>query len=227
MSPSLDAASRLATDPMPDPRDWIPAMDGIVSPGAIDSAGGAAPAATANAPRGDNDDASAARGSAAIAFLTGPAADGFAGALRITGAEGATLVVDPERDAYYFESTRLLPLAPLLALPAAAWTPVYSKSLAETRGNSAAQALARLRWFAGLVASPGVLDPALDRNARFQLAHWVTIEREFPRHFRIAKQFFGCAVTIVEAAAAASVTTAEVVDYVNAGIRSGALKIAA
>lgn len=169
----------------------------------------------------------ASAGSAATWLLAGSAASGFAGACRVTGHDGATLVVDPESGGYYFESTWLLPLAALLSLPAAAWTPVFAKSLDETRNSGTAQPLERLRWFAGLVASPGVLNPALERGARYRLDHWMAIEREFPRHFRIAKQFLDHATTVDDAAAATDVPTAAAIDYVNAGIASGRLRIVA
>lgn len=223
---SIETASRLALDPLPDVDAWMPEIDGIAPPATIGDAG---PAATAGDP-GLLDPAlpqAGPAGNAASALTGGPVAEDFAGARRLTGPAGATVVIDPELDAYYFESTRLTPIAALLQLPASAWTPVYSKSLAETRASSAPQPLARLRWFAGLVASPGVLAPALDPHARYQLIRWATIEREFPRHFRIAKQFLGHALTIDAAAAAADVSRAEVVDYVNAGIAGRRLKVVA
>lgn len=226
MSPSLETATRLAPDPLPDLDAWMPSMDGVAPPEAPAIVGRDWYPAPADAASSDP----AAPGpvaTAATALAAGLGIDGPAGARRLTGPAGATLMVDPELHLYYFESTRLLPLAALLSLPAPAWTPVYSKSLAETRGSSPGQPLVRLRWFAGLVASPGVLNPALDRHARFQLGSWQAIEREFPRHFRIAKQFFGHAVTIDAAATAAGATLEEVIDYVNAGIASRHLQAVA
>lgn len=204
---TVETASSLAPDPLPDLAAWMPDIDGSALDAVPSNAG--------------------QRRNAATALLASPAIGEFAGARRLTGPDGATLVVDPEADAYYFESTRPAALAALLRLPASAWAPAYSKSLAETRASSAAQPLARLRWFAGLLSSPGILAPTLERGARYRLLRWATIEREYPRHFRIAKQFLEHAITIDAAATAAGVPVAEVIDYVNAGAASQRLTVVA
>jgi hypothetical protein len=151
----------------------------------------------------------------------------FSGARKLTGADGAELVVDPARDAYYFESTSLKPIDALLQQPAAAWTPVYSEALRRARAASGApQPLARLRWYSGLIATPGILSRALSRAVRYRLSNWPETEREFPKHFRIAKEMVKIPITVDEIVAASGTPYEDVVDYVNACFAAGRLEAA-
>lgn len=144
-------------------------------------------------------------------------------AQRLTGPDGAELVIDPECDKYYFESTSLKPLAALLQQPVDQWQPVYSKALADIREAGAPQPLERLRWYAGLIATPAVLDRRLSRNAPYKLARWPQTEREFPKHFRVAKAMFNKAATLEQIAEESSVSYDDVVDYINASHAAGRL----
>lgn len=145
------------------------------------------------------------------------------GARKLVGIDGAELVVDPEKDAYYYESTSLKPLESLLQQPATNWIPVYTEALKSVRAASAAQPLERLRWFAGLVATPGILGRRLTSGARYKLARWPETEREFPRHFRIAKAMSKDPATAEEIATAAGTPLEEAIDYINACHAAGRL----
>lgn len=147
----------------------------------------------------------------------------FSSPRKLNGADGAELVVDPAHDAYYFESTSLKPLAALLQQPASAWIPVSTEIAEAARAAEEAQPLERLRWYAGLIATPGILGRNLDRGDRYKLSHWPETEREFPRHFRIARAMLEDAATIEQIAAAAGAEYDDVVDYVNASFASGRL----
>lgn len=151
------------------------------------------------------------------------ALDAIAGARKLVGVEGAVLITDPEQDAYYFDTKSLKPLHALLQLPAASWIPVYSTTLKRIRDTGTAQPLERLRWYAGLIATPGILGRRLSRAARYKLARWPETEREFPRHFRIATAMLKDAVSAEEVAAASGVALDEVVDYINASYAAGRL----
>jgi hypothetical protein len=144
-------------------------------------------------------------------------------ARKLVGIDGAELVVDPEMNAYYFESTLLKPLESLLQQPTTNWTPVYSEALKSVRAAQAAQPLERLRWIAGLVATPGILGRRLVSGARYKLARWPETEREFPRHFRIAKAMSKDPATIEEIATTSGTSLEEVTDYVNACHAAGRL----
>jgi len=151
----------------------------------------------------------------------------FSSARKLMGPDGAELVIDPDRDAYYFESTSLNPLTVLLQQPAAAWTPVYSEALKAIRASAGApQPLARLRWYAGLIATPGILSRALSRAVRYKLSNWPETEREFPKHFRIAKEMAKTPATVDEIVAASEMPYELVVDYVNACFAAGRLEAA-
>lgn len=148
----------------------------------------------------------------------------FSTARKLVGTDGAELVVDPEQDTYHFESTSLKPLAVLLQQQASAWTPVYSEALKTARAASAAQPLERLRWYAGLIATPGILGRELNRDNRYKLSRWPETEREFPRHFRIATAMSKQPATPDEIAAASGTPCEDVVDYINACHASGRLE---
>jgi hypothetical protein len=146
-------------------------------------------------------------------------------ASKLVGPDGAELIVDPERGGYYFESTSLRPLAAILQQPAEKWTPVYSEGMKAVRAANTPQMLERLFWFAGLVATPGILGRRLDRGARYKLARWPETEREFPKHFRIAKAMLKDPATIEDITLASGTTRDEVVDYVNASDAAGRLEL--
>lgn len=150
----------------------------------------------------------------------------FSSARKLTGPDGAELVVDPENNAYHFESTSLKPLAALLEQPASAWTPVYSEAVKTARATHPAQALERLRWYAGLIATPGILNRKLSRDERYKLSRWPETEREYPKHFRIAKEMVKEATTVDAIVAASGVAYEEVVDYINASFAAGRLEAA-
>ncbi len=146
---------------------------------------------------------------------------------RLTGPDGAELVIDPDADAYYFESTALVPLNVLLQQPADAWTPVYSRSIEAARAAAGApQALARLRWYAGLIATPGILSRRLNRADRYELTSWPETEREFPQYFRIAREMLKGAMTVHEVVAASGAAYEEVVDFINACFAAGRIETA-
>ncbi len=147
-------------------------------------------------------------------------------ARKLTGPDGAELVIDPERGAYHFESTSLKPLLAIMQQPAKQWEPVFSEGLVAARANHPAQPLERLLWFAGLVATPGILGRKLSRGERYKLAGWPETEREYPKHFRIAKALLKEPVTADEIAATSGMPYEEVVDYMNASHAAGRLEAA-
>ncbi|HEX5961644.1 MAG TPA: hypothetical protein VFY97_10430 [Rhodanobacteraceae bacterium] len=145
---------------------------------------------------------------------------------KLTGPDGAELIIDPEHNAYHFESTLLKPLLAILQQPPKRWEPVYSEALNAARAADPAQPLERLHWFAGLVATPGILGRRLDRGERYKLTGWPETEREFPKHFRIAKAMLKEAATVDEIAAASGMPYEDVVDYMNASHAAGRLEAA-
>jgi hypothetical protein len=149
----------------------------------------------------------------------------FSSPRKLIGPDGAELAVDPEQNAYHFESTSLKPLAALLEQPANAWTPIYSEALKAARLANPAQPLGRLRWYAGLIATPGILGRKLIRNERYKLSRWPETEREFPKHFRLAKEMVKDFATVDEVVATSGMPYEEVVDYFNACFADGRLEV--
>ncbi|HKU79071.1 MAG TPA: hypothetical protein VJQ42_04450 [Rhodanobacteraceae bacterium] len=150
----------------------------------------------------------------------------FSSPRKLVGPDGAELVVDPEKDVYHFEATALKPLAALLQQPASAWTPIYSEALNAARAANPAQPLGRLRWYAGFIATPGILGRKLNRSERYKLTRWPETEREYPKHFRLAKEMVKDYATVDEIVAASGMTYEEVVDYMNGSFADGRLQAA-
>lgn len=135
----------------------------------------------------------------------------------------ADLVIDPERDVYYADDA-LKPLKEPLEHKPSALRALDAGALAEARQRKPLP-LARLRWFAGLVATPGKLAHGLGIDERYKLARWPQTEREFPRHFRIATAMMKEAATPADLATASGVPVAEVIDYINASKAAGWLAV--
>lgn len=150
----------------------------------------------------------------------------FSSPRKLVGPDGAELVIDPEQNAYHFESTSLKPLAALLEQPAGAWMPIYSEALSAARLTNPAQPLGRLRWYAGLIATPGILGRKLSRSERYKLTRWPETEREYPKHFRLAKEMVKDYATVDEIVLGSGMSYEEVVDYMNASFADGRLEAA-
>lgn len=145
------------------------------------------------------------------------------GRLRYRLPSGPTLLIDAGARTYHGPAA-LKPLAQYFegeitrdafeSLDAASWE-------REAAAAGAAQPLARLAWFGGLLAGGGRLLPGHDPDGRYQLTRWPQTEREFPRHFRIATAMMKGPATLAEVATASGIALDEVVDFVNANLATG------
>jgi hypothetical protein len=79
-----------------------------------------------------------------------------------------------------------------------------------------AQPYSRLIWLAHLARSEGTLDAGLPAGGRYRLTRWPQVEREFPKHFRIATAMMRGTGTLEELAAQSTASVADVADFVNA-----------
>jgi len=136
---------------------------------------------------------------------------------------GPELYIDPVAREYY-GPTALKPLADyvqgavdeqdFVAVDPAAWD-------AAVGALGAAQPLARLQWYGGLLAGGGNLLPGFDLASRYKLSKWPQTEREYPKHFRIATAMMKGPATLDEVASASGVPLPDVVDFVNASLATG------
>ncbi len=88
-----------------------------------------------------------------------------------------------------------------------------------------AQPYMRLLWLCGLTLGKGNLLPGHAATKKFVLTKWPQIEREYPKHFRLATVMMKGPALVREIAEQAGVPEADVVDFVNAGLVSGAVVV--
>ena len=149
--------------------------------------------------------------------------DGAGVAPLLVEANGCSLLLDPQTDRWYGDSA-LRPQAPLLARPLSAARQPAPSVLAAARAMGG-QPLSRLRWFVALSARPGALPNGADTNSRLRLTRWPEIEREFPRHFRIATALMRQPATPAAIAEQTGGDVADVVDFARACQALGILEI--
>lgn len=99
--------------------------------------------------------------------------------------------------------------------------PVANAEMATLRREiGEAQPLGRLLWLAALGGAGGEI-PGAAAGARYRLGKWPQIEREFPKHFRLATAMMKGFQTPAELAEQSGVSVAEVNDFIAASLVSG------
>jgi hypothetical protein len=140
--------------------------------------------------------------------------------LRMAGAPDLTL--DPGNKTYYADGTARA-LAPysqrVIALED--WQPVDYAELSALQASNKGQPYSRLLWLHHALGSNGRLGHELDIDAKYKLNRWPQIEREFPKHFRIATVMMKQPATLSEVAEQSGATLADVIDFTNAYNASG------
>ncbi len=102
-----------------------------------------------------------------------------------------------------------------------AWRFVSSNEFARLQEHiGTPQPLGRLLWLAALGASGGEV-PGGEAGTRYKLGKWPQIEREFPKHFRIATAMMKGYLTAAEIAAQCGASEAEVNEFIAASLVSG------
>ncbi len=128
-----------------------------------------------------------------------------------------SIIIDPVRQRWY-AGVGLKALAGWSKLPLRRDKLVHLDADEFARATEILPALPypRLVWFAHFARGEGNLDAGLPAGARYRLTRWPQVEREFPKHFRIATSMMRGTGTIDEIAAQSAAGTADVVDFVNA-----------
>jgi len=142
--------------------------------------------------------------------------------VKLQRADAPALVLDPQTRTY-LGGNALKPFITYLERPIADsdFLPVTPAELARLESElGGRQPIARLLWLAALNAGEGQLI-GFDADARFKLGKWPQIEREFPKHFRIATVMMKQAATVDEIAAASGASREEVCDLLNAYLATG------
>ncbi len=142
--------------------------------------------------------------------------------VRIVRSGAEPLVLDPETRVYFGPGS-LKALLPFCQgdMPESELQPLDAAAFAEVVKKGGAQPMARLRWLFALVSGEGHLAEGYAMDERFSLSKWPQIEREFPKHFRIATAMMKGPATIAEIAETSTAPIAEVIDFVNANLASG------
>ena len=137
-------------------------------------------------------------------------------AVRIQTAGAPDLVIDPGHSTYYADGN-LRALAPHCTRVVAheELHEVNPVDLARLQASGKGQPFARLTWLSHVLGSNGHPAPGVDVNAKFKMSRWPQIEREFPKHFRIATVMMKQPATLSEIAEQSGATLGDVIDFVN------------
>jgi hypothetical protein len=143
--------------------------------------------------------------------------DAAEGPVRLVHEGLPSLIVDPKTQRWY-AAVSLKPLAGWSKLPVRREDLKHldAAEFAQATDIMAAQPYARLIWLARLARGEGELDAGLPADARYRLTRWPQVEREFPKHFRIATAMMSGMATIDEIAAQSKAGAGDVVDFINA-----------
>jgi hypothetical protein len=91
--------------------------------------------------------------------------------------------------------------------------------------SGGAQPYMRLLWLCGHSIANGELLPGYSSTRKFVLSKWPQIEREFPKHFRIATVMMKGPALVKDIAEISGVSAAEVVAFINAGLLTGSVVV--
>jgi hypothetical protein len=136
------------------------------------------------------------------------------------------LVLDPIGRTFHADAS-LRALAPYCArtITREQWQDVSTAELATLQAAGKAQPYARLLWLCHALGSNGHLASGLDINAKYKLARWPQIEREFPKHFRIATVMIKQLASLTDIAEQSGAPLADVIDFTNAYNAIGYIEI--
>ncbi|MBS0555940.1 MAG: hypothetical protein JSR27_00845 [Proteobacteria bacterium] len=138
-------------------------------------------------------------------------------AVRIHREGAPDLVLDPSHKTYYADAN----LRALAAHCGRVVThdqlhEVNPVELARLQASGKGQPFTRLTWLSHVLGSGGHPAPGMDVNAKYKLSRWPQIEREFPKHFRIATVMMKQPATLSEIAEQSGATLPDVIDFTNA-----------
>lgn len=160
-----------------------------------------------------------------ISDYLAPGALGGPVKLQLPGAP--VLALDPASQSYA-GATKLKPLLPyveaviregeLVAIDGAEFERIQ-------QAGGGAQPYMRLLWLCGLSLGHGFLLSGHSPNKKYLLTKWPQVEREYPKHLRLATVMIKGPALVREIAEQTGSTESEVIDFVNAGLVTGAIVV--
>jgi hypothetical protein len=145
------------------------------------------------------------------------------GPVKLKLGDAGALVLDPQTRTYLGPTALkgFMPYAKAV-IRRDEWVAITPAELERLKGElGGAQPYLRLQWLAALQAGNGQIAHGFDQNQKYKLAKWPQIEREFPKHFRIATAMMKGPQLLTEIAEGSGATLAEVTDFVNASLATG------
>ena len=150
----------------------------------------------------------------------------LAAAVRIHSKDAPDLVLDPGNKTYYADGNlRALAAHCGRAVAHEELHEVSPIELARLQASGKGQPYARLNWLSHVLGSNGHPAPGVDVNAKFKMSRWPQIEREFPKHFRIATVMMKQPATLGEIAEQSGASLPDVIDFTNAYHAIGFIEI--
>jgi len=150
----------------------------------------------------------------------------LAAAVRIHSKDAPDLVLDPGNKTYYADGNlRGLAAHCGRVLAHEELHEVSPVELARLQASGKGQPFTRLAWLSHVLGSNGHPAQGVDVNAKFKMSRWPQIEREFPKHFRIATVMMKQPATLSEIAEQSGATLPDVIDFTNAYHAIGYIEI--
>lgn len=148
--------------------------------------------------------------------------DALPGPVKMEIAGAPVLALDPQRQRYVGPAA-LKPLIPYCkqVVRPEDWVAITPAELEKLKAAQTEQPFSRLLWLFALVNGEGQLAAGFDPDKKFRLTKWPQIEREYPRHFRVATVMMKQPATLAEVAEQSGAPLAEVTDFVNAYLATG------
>lgn len=146
--------------------------------------------------------------------------------VRLSDEVAPELVLDPISRTFHTDAT-LRALAPYCTrtITREQWQQVASAKMGDLQAAGKAQPYARLLWLCHALGSNGQLAAGLDMRAKYKLARWPQIEREFPKHFRIATVMLKQPALLIDIAEQSGAPLTDVIDFTNAYNATGYIEI--
>ncbi|MEZ5465733.1 MAG: hypothetical protein R3F22_11055 [Lysobacteraceae bacterium] len=154
------------------------------------------------------------------------AAGALPGAVKLSMDGAPTLILDPQQQVYIGPQALkgFLPYCDRV-IQRDDWTAISPGELEKARADGGSQPYVRLRFLCGLAMGGGELVDGFSADDKYKLLKWPQIEREYPKHFRIATVMMKGPQTPAEITEASGASASEVADFINAYLAAGIAEV--